>query len=115
MKILSQSVYAKRKQVMMVHVDCPANVKFFTPEEYKKYKKGLTHSYWGGYTDSLPARFEIPRKGRYYAVVEKGTFNSPVSLSAHVEITPPQFDYMNGLPQNETHTEVEGEYDDTLE
>lgn len=115
MKILSKSVYAKRKQMIIVHVDCPAFVKFFTPDQYNKYKKGLTHRYWGGYSETPPAKFEIPKKGRYYAVVEKGTFNTPVDLTAHVELTPPQFDYMNGIPENETHTEVEGEYDDTLE
>lgn len=115
MKILSKSVSGKRKQVIIVHVDKPAVVKFFTPQQFERYKKGLTHRYWGGMTENPPAEFEIPRKGQYYAVVEKGTFNTPIDLTARVEITPPKFDYMNGEPENETHSDVEVDYDDTLE
>lgn len=115
MKILSKSLYGKRKQIVLVHVDKPAVVKFFSPEQYKKYKMGRTHRYWGGYSESSPAQFEIPRKGQYFAVVEKGTFSQPVDLTARVEITPPKFDYMNGDPENETHSDVEVDYDDTLE
>lgn len=115
MKILSKSVQAKRSEILKVHVDQPAVVKFLTPEDYKRYKKGKTHRYWGGYTEESPARFEVPRKGSYFAVVEKGTFSNPVDLTARVEVCPPEFDYLNGMPENETHTAVEGEYDDTLE
>jgi len=115
MKILSQSVSAKRKQVVKVHVDRPAVVKFFTPDNYYKYKKGATHKYWGGFVETPPGRFEIPRKGKYIAVVEKGTFNNPVDLTARIEVSPPEFDYLNGQPENETQRAVIGEYDDTLE
>jgi hypothetical protein len=115
MKILQQHVTAKRKQLIKVHVDQPAVVKFMTPENYRRYKKGLTHRYWGGFTENPPAVFEVPQKGTFVAVVEKGAFNAYLDLKAHVEVCPPEFDYMNGVAQNETHAEMEVEYDDTLE
>lgn len=115
MKILSKAIQGKRKQMIVVHTDKPTVVKFFTPNNYQRYKKGLTHRYWGGYVETPPAQFEIPRKGVYYAVVEKGSFNNPVELTARVELTPPKFDYLNVDPENETHTDVEVDYDDTLE
>lgn len=115
MKILSQTVSAKRKQILKVHIDQPTVVKYFTPENYRRYKKGLTHNFWGGYVESSPASFEIPRKGSYVAVIEKGSFKNPIEVTGRVEVCPPEFDYLNGNPENETHTDVEGEYDDTLE
>lgn len=115
MKILSKSFHGKRKEVVTVHVDRPAYVKFFTPDQYHKYKGGRSHRYWGGHYEEMPAEFEVPCKGEYFAVVEKGTYNNPIELEARVEIGPPRFDYMNGSPENETHSDVVGEYDDTLE
>lgn len=115
MKILSKKVSAKRKQQILVHVNMPAVVKFFTPKQFENYKKGLTYRYWGGFTETMPAQFEVPKKGDYYAVVEKGTYSNPVDLTAHVELTPPTFDYLNVEEENETHTHLETEYDDTLE
>lgn len=115
MKILSKSFLGKRKHVVTVHVDRPAHVKFFTPDQYKKYKGGLSHQYWGGHYDEMPAEFEVPYEGEYFAVVEKGTFANPIELEARVEIGPPRFDYMNGSPQNEGQSILEGELDEALE
>jgi hypothetical protein len=115
MKLLQQPVYAKRKQVIKVHIDKPAVVKFFTPDEYAKYKKGVTHNYWGGFSENSPARFEVPRKGVYHAVIELGSMSNPIQVQGKVELRDPEFQYMNGVPQNETHENIEVEYDDTLE
>ncbi|TVR38635.1 MAG: DUF1883 domain-containing protein [Cryomorphaceae bacterium] len=115
MKILRQKIYGKRKQLIKVHIDKPAVVKFFTPEAFSRYKRGFTHDYWGGFTEESPAVFEVPKKGVYIAVVEKGTFTNPIEVTARVELTPPEFDYLNGVPENETHSKLEAEYDDTLE
>jgi len=115
MKILQQPVNAKRQQVIKVHIDQPAVVKFFTPVEFKKYKKGITHKYWGGFAENSPARFEVPEKGRYHAVVELGTVKNTIQIKGKVEVKDPEFQYMNGFPQNETHDKIEVEYDDTLE
>jgi hypothetical protein len=115
MKILQQPVDAKRKQVIKVHIDKPAVVKFFTPPEFKKYKKGITHKYWGGFAENSPARFEVPAKGRYHAVIELGAALAHQGVKGTVEVKNPEFQYMNGVPQNETHDKIDVEYDDTLE
>ncbi len=115
MKILSRKVTAKKRQLISVHVDRSAIVKFFTPMQFEKYKKGLTHHYWGGFTEEMPAIFEVPQKGSYFAVVELGTYNNPIALTARVEVKPPQFSYLNVEEQNETRHQLETEYDDTLE
>lgn len=74
---------AKKGQTIEVTFDKPTNVKFMTATNFTKYKKGNTHTYYGGFQEESPVEFVIPKNGTWHAVIEKGTFSKPLEVSGN--------------------------------
>lgn len=92
MKFLYRTFEAKRKEIIEVEIDKPTKVKFMTGREYKAYRMGRTHTFFGGLFEESPVRFVIPFDSNWTVVVEKGTHAEPLEVHASCKLTPP-----NGL------------------
>jgi len=89
MKFLHKTFELKKKEIIEVDIDVAAKVKFMTGRDFKNYKLGKTHSYYGGMFDESPVRFVIPFESVWNVVVEKGTFHNPVEVVAKCGVLPP--------------------------
>ena len=92
MKFLHQTLDAQRNEIIEVEIDTPTKVKFMTGRDYKAYRLGKTHTYFGGLFDESPVRFVVPHDAKWTIVVEKGTHRQPLEVHASCRVTPP-----NGL------------------
>jgi hypothetical protein len=92
MKFLYKVFEAKKKEIIEVDIDRPTKVKFMTGREFKKYKQGKTHTYFGGLFEESPVRFVIPFDSVWNVVVEKGKYFAPIDVKAKCALLPP-----NGL------------------
>ena len=63
MKFLHQSIEAKKKEIIEVEIDTATKVKFMTGKEFKAYKGGKTHSFYGGLFEESPVRFVVTPQG----------------------------------------------------
>lgn len=92
MKFLYRPFEAKRKEIIEVEIDQPTKVKFMTARDLKAYRQGKTYSYHGGLFEESPIRFVVPYDSVWNAVVEQGTFRSPLEVKASCRLMAP-----NGL------------------
>ena len=51
--------------------------------EFKKYKRGKTHKYYGGWQETSPVIFDVPADGLWHAVIEKGTYKQPIEVEGN--------------------------------
>lgn len=89
MKFLHKTFELKKKEIIEVHIDVATKVKFMTGRDFKSYKLGKTHSYYGGLYEESPVRFVVPFEAVWNVVVEKGTFRNPITVSAQCGVLPP--------------------------
>jgi len=89
MKFLHKTFELKKKEIIEVDIDVATKVKFMTGRDFKNYKLGKTHSYYGGLFDESPVRFVIPFESVWNVVVEKGTFRNPIEVNAKCGVLPP--------------------------
>lgn len=89
MKFLHKTFELKKKEIIEVHIDVATKVKFMTGRDFKSYKLGKTHSYYGGLYEESPVRFVVPFEAVWNVVVEKGTFRNPIVVSAQCGVLPP--------------------------
>ncbi len=89
MKFLHQTIEAQRREIIEVEIDKPTKVKFMTGREFKAYKLGKTHTYYGGLFEESPIRFVVPFDGKWTVVVEKGTYSEPLDVRASCRLTSP--------------------------
>lgn len=88
MRLLHKPFKANRGQKIEVTFDHPTNVKFMTAENFKKYKKGKTHSFYGGWEENSPVIFKVPKAGVWHAIIEKGSFSNPMQIGGNAFIHP---------------------------
>lgn len=115
MKFLHKPFQAKPKDKIEVTFDKPTKVIFLERREFERYKKGITYRYHGGFAEESPVTFEVPYKGIWHAVIEKGTFKNPLDVSGNATLIPHKYDTLNGAEQMETRKREAQEYDDTLD
>ena len=89
MKFLHQQYQAKKKEIIEVEIDQPTKVKFMSGLDFKKYKQGRTHKYFGGLFEESPVRFVLPYDSTWNVVVEKGTWKSPLDVKANSRVLVP--------------------------
>ena len=89
MKFLHQTLEAQRNEIIEVEIDTPTKVKFLAGRDYKAYRLGRTHTYYGGLFDESPVRFVVPHDAKWTVVVEKGTHRQPIEVHASCRVTPP--------------------------
>lgn len=89
MRFLYKQFPAKKKEIIEVDIDVSTKVKFMTAREMAQYKKGRTHSYYGGTYEPGRVRFVIPFDSIWNVVVEKGTYHRPIEVRSSVHVLPP--------------------------
>lgn len=89
MKFLHQQYQAKKKEIIEVEIDQPTKVKFMSGLDFKKYKMGKTHKYFGGFFEESPVRFVLPYDSVWNVVVEKGTWKSPLEVKSTCRVLQP--------------------------
>ena len=89
MKFLHKQYQAKKKEIIEVELDRAAKVKFMTAMDFKQYKNGRSHKYYGGLFEESPVRFVLPHDAVWYAVVEKGTSADPQDVVASTRLMLP--------------------------
>lgn len=91
-----------------VEFDKPVKVLLLDPSQYKRYKGGISYSYYGGNAEVSPAMVKIPRKGDWNIVVETGSYFEDRVVNVTIELLPPG-DIVNSLekPKSELAEEVD--------
>lgn len=89
MKFLHKTFEIKKKEIIEVTIDQPTKVKFMTGRDFKAYKLGKTHSYFGGMFEESPIRFVVPYDAVWNVVVEKGTFREPLEVMSQCGVLLP--------------------------
>lgn len=89
MKFLHQQYQAKKKEIIEVEIDQPTKVKFMSGLDYKKYKLGRTHRYFGGLFEESPVRFVLPYDSVWSVVVEKGSWKEPLDVKSGCRVLQP--------------------------
>jgi hypothetical protein len=86
MRILQKPITAKKGQQIEVTFNRPTNVKLLSASEFRKYKRGKTHKYFGGWQETSPVMFTVPEDGVWHAVIEKGSFQNPIDVSGNANL-----------------------------
>lgn len=89
MRFLYKQFQAKKKEIIEVEIDQPTKVKLMTASEFKKYKNGKTHSFYGGRFEESPIRFVLPFDSMWNVVIEKGSYKQPTDLKASCRVMMP--------------------------
>jgi len=71
-------------EIVEVTITNAANVRLLDSDNFLKYRSGRPHRYTGGHAKISPVRFQIPRAGHWYVVVDLGGYAGEVGSSAHV-------------------------------
>lgn len=114
MKFLHQPFMAKAKDRIVVDFDKPTVVLLIHSEQFKNYKGGKTYRYRGGHSEKSSVEFAVPYDGVWHAIIEKGTYKSPLEVSGRAKLIKAGPRTLNGPEQTETRQKIE-EYDDTFE
>ena len=73
-----------RGDVVEVTLTRAANVELVDQSNFQKFRKGQSHSYYGGLAKRSPSRIGVPRSGRWYVVVHmqglRGRTNATVRV-----------------------------------
>lgn len=115
MKFLHQPFSAKKNDRIVVSFSKPTRVLLIHSSHFKNYKGGKTYQYRGGHSEKSPVEFIIPEPGTWHAIIEKGTFKSPIEVTGKAKLVRPAPTTLNGSEQMETSQAREKDYDDTLE
>ncbi len=97
MKFLHQKFQAKKREIVEVGLDKPARVKFMTASEFRLYKMGKTHTYYGGRFEENPVRFVLPFDSVWNVVVEKGTHSAPIEVKASCKLRGPDRQLLSSI------------------
>lgn len=71
-------------EIAEVTITNAANVRLLDSDNFRRYRSGRPHRYTGGHYTQSPIRFEIPRVGHWYVVVDLGGYPGEVGSSARV-------------------------------
>jgi hypothetical protein len=115
MKFLHLPFQAKAKDKITVTFDKPTNVYLLHKSDFAKYKLGKSFRYLGGKAGKSPVEFTVPNDGTWHAVIEKGSHFKPLEVKGSAKLFRPKHLTLNGQEQMETHQQLKGKYDDTLD
>ena len=74
---------------VQVEFDQPVKVLLMDKTQYKRYKGGISYTYYGGGAESSPAMVRVPRKGDWHLVVEIGSYFENKEVDVKVSLLPP--------------------------
>jgi hypothetical protein len=93
-----------------------ANVRLLDESNFRNYRSGRQHRYYGGLAKRSPVRFEIPHNGRWHITVDLGGLRGHVRAS--VQIAPgalPEISQRSLPPLGEIRQNVEDFVDTSIE
>ncbi|GAB2635976.1 hypothetical protein GCM10027169_00110 [Gordonia jinhuaensis] len=73
---------------VVVSLDKQANVLLMTSSDYRSYKAGRRHRYYGGLVKRSPARIQIPSNGRWVVAIDLGGGSGKIRSGINVEPPP---------------------------
>lgn len=74
-----------------------ANVRLLDDSNFRSYRSGRQHRYYGGHVTRSPVQFRIPRDGRWHVAVDLGGLTG--SVRASVEVSPGALPPLRQRPQ----------------
>lgn len=90
MRILQKPLKAKKGDLIEITFSKPTMVKLLSEGDFRKYKRGKTHKYYGGWQEQSPVTFTVPEGGLWHAVIEKGTYYNPIDVEGNAFIVTDQ-------------------------
>lgn len=119
MRILQKPIKAKKGQKIEVTFSQPTKVKLLSSIQFKKYRGGKTHRYYGGQCEESPAVFEVPYNDIWHAVIEKGNYNNPIDVEGNAFLvnsdTPATFPAKKPVDHHEPEPEAMAEEQEETE
>jgi hypothetical protein len=97
MRFLYKKYQAKKKEIIQVSIDTTTKVKFLTAHDFKLYQKGKTHRYYGGTFEPGDVKFVCPFDSVWHAVVERGSYRSPIDITAKCTLLPPDRNTLSSI------------------
>ncbi len=84
MNFLHYEIDAGPDNVIEVTLDKQANVRLLDGDNFRKYKRGGKHNYYGGLAKVSPFRISPPRQGHWHLVIDLGGYPGTVKASVSV-------------------------------
>lgn len=74
----------KKGQVVEVQLTAAANVRLMDSSNYRNYKNGRKHKYYGGYVKRSPYKIIVPNSTHWYVTIDLGGYVGKVRHSVRV-------------------------------
>jgi hypothetical protein len=71
-------------ETLEVVLDAAANVRLMDDHNFREYKSGRQHSYYGGYVTTSPYRLGVPHGGHWNLAIDLGGYAGQVRSSVRV-------------------------------
>jgi hypothetical protein len=75
---------AKAGAVVVIHLDRAANVRLMETPDFRRFREGKDHHYYGGVARRSPLRLAVPRTGRWFVTIDLGSRGGSVRSSITV-------------------------------
>jgi len=85
MNFLHSELNLSSGDIVVVDLDKQANVRLLDNANFSKYKRGESHSYFGGHATKSPIRIVVPHAGIWNVVVDLGGYSGTVKASIRTE------------------------------
>ena len=74
MEYLHQDFHLASGDVVEVELDRQANVRLLNDANYRSFRRGQQHRYYGGLVKVSPFRLRAPRAGHWHLVIDLGGY-----------------------------------------
>lgn len=76
--------YVSADSVVVVDLGTAANVRLLDSSNFRRYRSGEKHSFYGGYFKKKPVKLAVPESGHWHVVVDLGGYGGRVEASVRV-------------------------------
>jgi len=84
LNFLHSEVEAGPDDVVQVTLDKQANVRMMDSVNFRRYKNGNSHRYYGGWATASPVKLRPYHRGRWHVVIDLGGYGGSVRASVSV-------------------------------
>ncbi len=81
MDFLHSRLHLNSGETVEVTLDKQANVKLMDDQNFRSYKRGERHGFYGGLAVRSPLRVRAPRAGTWHLVIDLGGYSGRVKAS----------------------------------
>ena len=97
-------------EIVEVTLSSAANVRLMNSSNFRSYRNGRRHRYYGGHAKRSPVRLKIPNSGHWYVAVDLGGYGGRVGSS--VRVLPGRLRPVQETPLSSVPTLVRSKHDD---